>query len=424
MEVAPVAVGPFPAADEKAGAGASPQGTDTFWTALAESLAGAASPGPVPVDPVQGRFGPPHGEPPVEAPAEQGTAVLDDEEKGGGSGETSAWVVVAVPAGSSGRAPTEPGSKESPSSSSRDTAPERGDVAEEEGAVGVSSPLQVLTTGRLPDGEVGMQTSNAAGATLRHVPESPPGARPMGDRSRAERLWGFWARRGKGGEPGVRTSQGNPLEQETGVEPDSTGIRPFDRNRPLGETPGPLSVATPPDRREAAGTGRDPKEARGGTPSPGATEVSPGRASAPASGSPEVSRPHAGRPVEQTAQAVRLAVHRGGERVTVQLEPKRLGRVHVEVVREGGGLSAQIRVETPQAHQLLAAELPALRAAAEARQVPLIHVTVELDQGQGRGEGGDSGPRRRHRRAAGAETAEEDVSVGTAWMPWGFEARI
>ncbi|NOY44178.1 MAG: flagellar hook-length control protein FliK [Deltaproteobacteria bacterium] len=121
---------------------------------------------------------------------------------------------------------------------------------------------------------------------------------------------------------------------------------------------------------------------------------------------------------------MRLAVHRGGERVTVQLEPEHLGRIHVEVVREGGRLSAQIRVETPQAHQLLAAELPALRAAAEARQVPLIHVTVELDHGQGRGEGGDPGPRRRHRRPAGGDPVEEEVSVGTSWMPWGFEARI
>jgi flagellar hook-length control protein FliK len=128
------------------------------------------------------------------------------------------------------------------------------------------------------------------------------------------------------------------------------------------------------------------------------------------------------------AQAVHIAVSRGGDRVAVHLEPEHLGRVEVILSRDAGGVTAHLRVESPQAHQALASELPALRQALEARGVSLVHVQVDLDDHSQGGQrpGREAGGRRRRGASGGGpgELAQDLLTGAERWRPWGFEALI
>jgi flagellar hook-length control protein FliK len=124
--------------------------------------------------------------------------------------------------------------------------------------------------------------------------------------------------------------------------------------------------------------------------------------------------------------AIRVSLSREGDRVTVQLQPAGLGKVELMVAREGGELAAHFRVETPEAHQALLAEAPALRNALEAKGISLIQVSVDLE-GRADDRGGAPGRGRRagRRPANGSEGAPlESSSPAPGWRPWGFEARV
>ncbi|GAB4246432.1 flagellar hook-length control protein FliK [Deferrisoma sp.] len=250
---------------------------------------------------------------------------------------------------------------------------------------------------------------------------------------KAERLWGFWLRRARGTPPaaaglrgpdGILLQAGEAKAEGRGpapgpgaaspVAPEARGPQGFAAvSRPAAGTRGEHSRERPPGESDPK-----PVPAVGGTA--GAEPAAPAE---PQAAQPNPSRPPQPPPaVDQVSRAVRVAIRTGSDRMTVQLEPEHLGRVQVEVAREAGGLTAHIRVETPQAHQLLVNELPALRAAAETRQVPLVQVAVEFDRGGGR-HGGRPDPRPRGRRRA-PDPLDDEVTVRSAWMPWGFETRI
>jgi flagellar hook-length control protein FliK len=115
--------------------------------------------------------------------------------------------------------------------------------------------------------------------------------------------------------------------------------------------------------------------------------------------------------------------------VTVQLEPESLGKVHVVLSREAGGVLAHFRVETVQAHQALQGDLPQLRQVLESRGVPLTEVFVELDHGEARGQeqdrwGGFDGRRRFGSGRRLVEPADDSDLRSTPATPWGFDARI
>jgi flagellar hook-length control protein FliK len=133
-------------------------------------------------------------------------------------------------------------------------------------------------------------------------------------------------------------------------------------------------------------------------------------------------------PVRQVVDPVRFAVTKGGDKVTVQLQPESLGRVHVELAREAGGVSAHFRVESPQAQQALSTDLALLRQALEEKGVPLVQVHVELDQrGDREREAWLRAGTPRRRRGAREDELQEIDEIAlrpTPWRPWGFEARI
>ncbi|MEW6489018.1 MAG: flagellar hook-length control protein FliK [Thermodesulfobacteriota bacterium] len=230
-----------------------------------------------------------------------------------------------------------------------------------------------------------------------------------GERGRAERLWGFWLRR----------------EAEAAAGPGRQG--------PEAASDDALAVTGPraPGRELPEGADGLAKTARPGeTPAP---EAPRGAAAAPPEGAREASGPRpqpAPPPPHQVAHAVRMAVSRGGDRVTVRLEPEHLGKVEVVLAREpaGAGLTAHLRVENPQAHQALSTEMPLLRQALETRGVNLVHVQVDLDDRQAGGERAGKGPAHRSRRGGGPQAAAgegEDLAVRAhLWRPWGFEALI
>jgi len=243
----------------------------------------------------------------------------------------------------------------------------------------------------------------------------------------AARLWGYWLRNGSAapgggilsqlaaeGEPGrppggatsspwaVRLDVAADATTAGAIATEAGGGRPADARF---ETPAPASLSG-----LGSGSAQGPERA-GGVTAP------PARAAAPP---PE--------PPQQVANAVRLAVLRGGDRVTVQMEPAALGKVHVELIHGSDGVRASFRVENPLTHQALQADAPQLKQALEARGVNVAFVSVELDQGDQRGRD----PLARHtpgrrRRFGGEDAGEirlEDLPLRPeAWRPWGFEAR-
>ncbi|GAB4263595.1 MAG: hypothetical protein Kow0092_14670 [Deferrisomatales bacterium] len=179
--------------------------------------------------------------------------------------------------------------------------------------------------------------------------------------------------------------------------PEGTGPRPpAGRAEREGEGPGIAAGSTE--------TARSAPRAQGGAPS------------APPP------RSHPAGPAQQVAQAVRVVWARGGDRVTVQLEPEHLGKVHVVLAREAEGITAHFRVESAQAHQALTAEAPALRQALEGRGIPLVQVHVDMDGREEQRQGAQQ--RRTARKGARAldEAPESAQPSPGGWKPWGFDA--
>ena len=128
------------------------------------------------------------------------------------------------------------------------------------------------------------------------------------------------------------------------------------------------------------------------------------------------------------ANAVRVAVLRGGHEVTVQLEPETLGKVQVVLVHGDEGVRASFRVENPLTQQSLQADAPLLKQALEARGVNVAHISVELEQGdrQGRDPLGRHAQGRRRLFGGGGDGDMnlDDLALRPQqWRPWGFEAR-
>lgn len=396
MDVVPVAIVPLPDTGTTGRQPAAPEGFPDLWAVLAELLSAEAGAEPLP---------------PESVPALAAGAPAPEDVSGDPG-------------------PQEPGPKA--------VQPDPG---------GLALVLAVPTPAPVP-GQPGLSSGEAAGAGAEPA-RPPPGSRavdlptltkPEPDAEpdgrvqapadpKAERLWGFWLRRARGAPPAAREGGKGP---GGAVPRGADGVLPeAGESKADGPGPAPGPGAASPATSEAASRGEHARERAPGESGPkpvpavaGAVEADPAAPTKSHAAQPNASRsPQPPPPVDQVSRAVRVAIRTGSDRMTVQLEPEHLGRVHVEVAREAGGLTAHIRVETPQAHQLLLNELPALRAAAETRQVPLVHVAVEFDRGDGR-HGDRPDPRPRGRRRAGAESLEDEVAVRSAWMPWGFETRI
>lgn len=400
MDVVPVAVVPLPDPGTTGRQPAAPEGFPDLWAVLAELLSAEAGAEPLPPEAVPAlAVGGPAPEEASGDPEPQDPGTDAPQSDPGGLA-----LVLAVPT----PAPV----------------PDQAGLPSGETAGADAEPARPRLGSQAVDLPSLTETETAVDADGRVQAPADP---------KAERLWGFWLRRARGTPPaaaglrgpdGILLQAGEAKAEGRGpapgpgaaspVAPEARGPQGFAAvSRPAAGTRGEHSRERPPGESDPK-----PVPAVGGTA--GAEPAAPAE---PQAAQPNPSRPPQPPPaVDQVSRAVRVAIRTGSDRMTVQLEPEHLGRVQVEVAREAGGLTAHIRVETPQAHQLLVNELPALRAAAETRQVPLVQVAVEFDRGGGR-HGGRPDPRPRGRRRA-PDPLDDEVTVRSAWMPWGFETRI
>jgi flagellar hook-length control protein FliK len=83
----------------------------------------------------------------------------------------------------------------------------------------------------------------------------------------------------------------------------------------------------------------------------------------------------------------------GETKMTVTLQPRDLGKVIVELVREEQSLSAALRVDTPETKELLESSIAALRSTLDGQGIKVEEFTVSLNRedlptSEHRGEGG------------------------------------
>lgn len=263
-------------------------------------------------------------------------------------------------------------------------------------------------------------------------------------RGRSERVWGMWLRNRFPGAadaqeqaPPWGQARGNAGSGEgeagetvlTASAPTSSAtwtVVPTSGGEALGGDEGAEGRSDAPLERRAASTDAGSVSARD---VPAARE-----GQGPRAASPTPSTRPAAAPPQQVAHAVRVAVARGSDRVTVQLEPESLGKVQVELARDGSGVTAHFHVETPHAHEALLGGVGALRQALEAKGLVLSQVHVDLDDGSSRGRPQDDRGRSRRRRGrdvadgsngpGAVEGRTETPPVAHSWRPWGFETRI
>lgn len=73
----------------------------------------------------------------------------------------------------------------------------------------------------------------------------------------------------------------------------------------------------------------------------------------------------------------------GRAKLEIQLEPKFLGRVEIQLIAEGGKLAAHLLVQSHQVRQLLEANLLQLHHNLQQQGLHLDHLSVDVDTGQG-----------------------------------------
>lgn len=294
------------------------------------------------------------------------------------------------------------------------------------GDEGPSLAPETEAVGRGVSPRLGDETSNTTD------PERVRSKAQEAFRGRTQRLWGLWLR-ARGTTPSDTPARpiGDAVPGGNPATPESPGL---DRRGPTPPHPPSVTASVEPPAALCHDGGAEPvcsevqkePDAAGETVSRtlstvrpvlgGARETLPGRPSQPAS------------PALQVARTVRMAIARGSNQVMVRLEPENLGKVRVTLTREGGGLAAHFRVESPQAHEALTMEVPMLRQALESRGVSVVHVSVDLEREAERGRDGWERPKDRGRRSdassARADLPEEMDIAPSSWRPWGFEARV
>ena len=417
----PVASGSAPEVLSSATAAGKPAGAD----AAAEAVASIYPQCPPQEDSGAGPSAPPAtqvpggGEPPISVPEKGGLSMA-----GPATGEQP----VVEPAMDS----TPPAESESAGETAATPTPAL--------AMGHPAPAALATQERVAASELPEAAAQARGTS--QAEESHAGrARARAhlafqNRVGAERMWGYWLRTGA---VGAQTGNDTAAGAEGGLlgKEAQAGGRPTElQTSAMGWD---LVAAADPDSPapgagqgvgSEASTERAARTETGTSPVPGAALTQQTERAAPASA--VVSRappPPPPQPPQQIANAVRIAILQGGDRVTLQLEPETLGKVHVVLMHSEEGVRANFRVESPLTQQALQADTALLKQALEARGVNVAHVSVELEQGdqQTRDPLGRQAQGRRRRLGDGGDDAEmllDDVGLRPeSWRPWGFEAR-
>lgn len=203
----------------------------------------------------------------------------------------------------------------------------------------------------------GHETAEAAGATLGSGPMLPSEVRPVPE----TRHWPDAVQGAATGAalPSARLSPGQSTGQgagRAGVQP-AEGVR---SPRPAASAPG-ANERAPNLERPAAG--------------------SPARARAKAA---EAS-PAANERAEQAERAAsivrqfRAALRPGMQRATLELHPKELGSISIQLALSGGGVSAHVRAQSSQTLADLERHAPELRAALERQGLRVGELRLELD---------------------------------------------
>jgi len=211
------------------------------------------------------------------------------------------------------------------------------------------------TEARPGDGRRGHDAAEAATGFAAQSPLAEPLARPMPQTRHApDATQGATS---AGAQPGLRPlHQPNPASQRGTVQP-AEGAR---QTRPAAGAAAASERVPSPDR-PAAG--------------------SPARARAKAA----ESRPAANDQAEQAERAAsivrqfRAALRPGMQRATLELHPKELGAISIQLAMSGAGVSARVRAESAQTLADLERHAPELRAALERQGLRVGELRLELD---------------------------------------------
>lgn len=259
----------------------------------------------------------------------------------------------------------------------------------------------------------------------REEPIEALGSGTTESQAKTERLWGYWLR-SRGKESAAEVSE-KPMEElsgehfpkiisKAGADASAVFASPLEGkiSEADKESPDVKSTMEPLDSKDmppvaASQTSR--------LEAVQAKEIQPLKA------------PIQARPSIQVLNAVKVLVSRGGDSMTVRLEPDALGKVEIVLVRDQSGVTAHFRVETPQAQQAIAGDVASLRNALEAKGVPVAHVVVDLNKDHDQQSAAENKGQSRKRRGGGLISAlddGEDFPGGSRpeWRPWGFEALI
>jgi hypothetical protein len=145
----------------------------------------------------------------------------------------------------------------------------------------------------------------------------------------------------------------------------------------------------------STGSGRGPvqsvesvRSSRPAASAPGASERAPSL-ERPAASSPARARATAAEPrpaanehAERAASIVRqfrAALRPGMQRATLELHPKELGAISIQLAMSGGGVSAHVRAQSAQTLADLERHAPELRAALERQGLRVGELRLELD---------------------------------------------
>lgn len=146
------------------------------------------------------------------------------------------------------------------------------------------------------------------------------------------------------------------------------------------QPPGPEAQTAPRLQLVREPAARSRPESHGAAPPPG-TQPQPGPVAA--EDVPLVFR--------RLLDEARWTQSPGRQEVTLQLEPEKLGRVHLTVLQQGGAVSARLEVENQAAREVLQAGLLELKQDLAAQGVRVNELNVLVGQNLSGGSGGSAG---------------------------------
>lgn len=207
----------------------------------------------------------------------------------------------------------------------------------------------------------------------------------------------------------ARPEQGRPAEQERAANAPGRGIGlALGHERGAGHTGEPRGDGQPP----APGASTASPSQPAGQVQAAAPPVPPATGAAAPQASGALTHPLSTQ-LHRVQALVELAVSRGAASANLELYPAELGRVSVRLrSAAGGGLTAAMTVDRPEALQALQQSADQLRKALEERGVEVVRLEIGLSP-EGRGDEARTGARSDGRDASGAGARRGGTDAAT-----------